>query len=94
MKLFCDRIISIILLVVGNFMDNQTILEKLGDRVSQVLQHYHAVKSENEILQNELMKEKAQIELKDAEIEKLTTQNSVKDLEIEEIVNKIESILG
>jgi len=75
-------------------MENQTILEKLGDKVSQILQQYHAMKDENDILRNELMQEKAQRELKDQEIEKLTEENAMKDLEIEEIVNKIESILG
>ncbi len=75
-------------------MQNQTSLEKLSDKVSQILQKYHAVKGENELLRNELVQEKAQMELKDQEIEKLTQENAKKDLEIEEIVNKIESILG
>ena len=75
-------------------MENQTTLEKLGDRVSQILQQYHTMKDENEILRNELVQEKAQKELKDQEIEKLIEENAMKDLEIEEIVNKIESILG
>jgi cell division protein ZapB len=75
-------------------MENQTTLEKLSDRVSQILQQYHTIKGENEVLRTELMQEKAQRELKDQEIEKLTEENAMKDLEIEEIVNKIESILG
>jgi cell division protein ZapB len=75
-------------------MQDQTILEKLSDRVSEILQQYHAIKDENETLRNELIQEKAQRELKDQEIEKLTQENAMKDLEIEEIVNKIESILG
>jgi len=75
-------------------MENQTGLEKLSDKVSQILQQYHAIKGENEVLRNELMQEKAQRELKDQEIEKLIEENTLKDLEIEEIVNKIESILG
>jgi len=75
-------------------MQNQTSLEKLNNRVSQILQEYHTIKGENEVLRNELVQEKAQKELKDQEIEKLTRENMEKDLEIEEIVNKIESILG
>jgi len=69
-------------------------LERLGEKVSQVLQQYHALKGENEMIRNELVSLKAEKELKDQEIEKLTEQNAMKDLEIEEIVNKIESILG
>jgi cell division protein FtsB len=76
------------------FMENQTNLEKLNDKVSQILQQYHSLKGENEVLQNEVAKLKADNELKTQEIEKLTEQNIMKDLEIEEIVNKIESILG
>ena len=75
-------------------MENQTTLEKLSDKVSQILQQYHEMKGENEMLRTELVQEKAQRELKDQEIEKLTEENAMKDLEIEEIVNKIESILG
>ena len=76
------------------FMQNQTSLEKLSDKVSQILQKYHAVKGENELLRNELVQEKTQMELKDQEIEKLVEQNTMKDMEIEEIVSKIESIIG
>jgi len=75
-------------------MENKTTLEKLNDKISQVLQQYHELKSENEVLRSELIQEKAQRELKDQELEKLTEENAKKDLEIEEIVSKIESILG
>ena len=75
-------------------MDNQNNLEKLSDKVSQILQQYHSLKGENEMLRNELVTLKAEKEIKDQEIEKLSEENTMKDLEIEEIVNKIESILG
>jgi cell division protein FtsB len=75
-------------------MENQTTLEKLSDKVSEIVQQYHSLKGETEVLRNELMTLKAEREIKDQEIEKLTEQNVMKDLEIEEIVNKIESILG
>ncbi len=75
-------------------MQNQTNLEKLNTRVSQILQEYHNIKGENEVLRNELVQEKAQKELKDQEIEKLIEENTKKDLEIEEIISKIESIVG
>ncbi|MDF1879502.1 hypothetical protein JHD46_07610 [Sulfurimonas sp. SAG-AH-194-C20] len=75
-------------------MDNQTTLEKLDEKVSQILKGYNNLKSENEMIRNELITLKAEREIKDQEIEKLSEQNNMKDLEIEEIVNKIESILG
>jgi len=75
-------------------MQNQTTLEVLDEKVSQVLKGYHDLKTENEMMRNELITLKAEREIKDQEIEKLTEQNTMKDLEIEEIVNKIESILG
>jgi len=75
-------------------MQNQTTLEILSEKVSQILQQYHSLKGENEVMQNELRTLKAQQEMKDHEIQKLADENAMKDLEIEEIVNKIESILG
>ena len=75
-------------------MENQTTLEILSEKVTQILQKHHAMQGENEMLRNELVTLKAQSEAKNLEIEKLTEQNVMKDLEIEEIVNKIESILG
>ncbi|MEA3369891.1 MAG: hypothetical protein U9Q40_00970 [Campylobacterota bacterium] len=72
-------------------MDERTNLDRLSERVSQIIQEYNTVKSENETLRNELTILKAQ---KDQEVEKLKEENAVKDLEIEEIVNKIESMLG
>jgi len=75
-------------------MQNQTTLEKLDEKVSQVLRKYHELKSENETIRNELITLKAQKQIQVQELEKLTEQNTMKDLEIEEIVSKIESMLG
>jgi chromosome segregation ATPase len=75
-------------------MQNQTTLEKLDEKVSEILKQYHELKSENETIRNELITIKGQREIQNQEIDKLTEQNTMKDLEIEEIVNKIESILG
>ncbi len=75
-------------------MENQTSIEILGDKVSQILQQYHSLKGENEMLRVELITLKSEREIRDLEITKLTEDNAMKDLEIEEIVNKIESILG
>ena len=75
-------------------MQNQTSLELLSEKVSQILQQYHTLKGENEMMRTELVTLKAESAMKDQEIEKLSDANAMKDLEIEEIVNKIETILG
>jgi chromosome segregation ATPase len=75
-------------------MENQTALEKLDDKVIQILQKCENLKNENELMRNEIIALKAEQEIKNTEIEKLIDENTMKDLEIEEIVTKIESILG
>jgi len=75
-------------------MDNQSKVEKLSEKVSQILQHYNSLKGENEMIRTELITLKAEKAIKDQEIERLSEENAMKDLEIDEIVNKIESILG
>ena len=75
-------------------MEDQTSLDKLSEKVSSILQHYNALKNENEMIRNELITLKAEREIKNQELEKLTEENVKKDIEIEEIVSKIESILG
>lgn len=75
-------------------MNNQTNLQLLNEKVSDILQKYHSLKSENEKLRIELVTIKSESEIKSQEIDRLIEQNSLKDLEIEEIVDRIESILG
>ena len=75
-------------------MENVSSLELLNQKVTQILQNYHSLKEENELLRNEVMTIKAQSEIKDQELEKLREENLEKDIEIEEIVAKIESMLG
>ena len=75
-------------------MESQTTLDRLSEKVSEILQQFNSMKSENEAMRNELMSLKAEREIKNTELDKLTEQNAMKDLEIEEIVSKIESILG
>jgi len=75
-------------------MNEQTNLEILNEKVSQILKEYHTLKGDNEVMRNELITLRAEKELKNQEIEKLIEDNTMKDLEIEEIVSKIESILG
>ena len=75
-------------------MENISSLELLNQKVTQILQNYHSLKEENELLRNEVTTIKAQSEIKDQELEKLREENLEKDIEIEEIVAKIESMLG
>jgi len=75
-------------------MDNQSSLETLDEKVSQILKQYHFFKSENEILRREVVTLKSESEMKNQEIEKLRDLNTQKDIEIDEIVSKIESIIG
>lgn len=75
-------------------MQNQTNLDKLNDKISQILQSYSSLKEENKTFRTDLITLRAENQAKDAEIEKLREVNMMKDLEIEEIVEKIESIIG
>jgi len=75
-------------------MENQTTLERLDTKVSQILSQYNDLKSANEALRTEIVTLKSQTELKDTEIARLTDDNAMKELEIEDIMSKIENILG
>ena len=74
-------------------MQNQTALEILDEKVSDILQKYGSLKSENEMLRTEVITLKSQKEITTQELEKLRDNNTLKDLEIEEIVSKIESLV-
>ena len=74
--------------------EKATVLERLSDKVSQVLQQYNSLQGENEMLRTEIVTLKAEREMKDQELARLSDDNTMKDLEIEEIMSKIESILG
>jgi SMC interacting uncharacterized protein involved in chromosome segregation len=75
-------------------MQEQTTIQRLSAKIGDILERYHAMKEELEVLRNEVVALKAEKEVKDNEIARLSDENAMKDLEIEEIVNKIESILG
>ena len=72
----------------------QSVLDRLGGKVSQLLIQIQDQKAENEMLTNEVVTLKAQNEAYLSRIERLEADISAKEREIEEIVNKIESILG
>ena len=70
------------------------MLEKLGQKIDELLSKVSSLKEENETLRQELVNTKAQCEMKTAEIERLQELNAQKEREIEEIVSKIESMIG
>lgn len=72
----------------------QTMIHELNEKIDAVISRYESVKTENEILKNELSAIKEGSQTKDETIIKLEEENALKDLEIEEIVNKIELALG
>ena len=75
-------------------MQNPTALEVLSDKIGAILQKMNTLKSENEMMRNEIIALKSEKEIRDQEIERLVDENAMKDAEIEEIVSKIETILG
>lgn len=75
-------------------MEDQTTLSKLNNKVSEILQQYHSLKGENEMLRMEIVTLRAESDAKNAEITRLDELNQMKDLEIDEIVAKIENILN
>jgi len=72
----------------------QSVVDRLGGKVAQIMQQLQSLREENEVLKNDLMNQQAQNEAYRAQIERLEADNAAKEHEIEEIVNKIESILG
>ncbi len=74
--------------------ENMNVLEKLGQKIDELLSRVSTLKEENEALRQELVNTKAQCEIKTAEIQRLQELNAQKEREIEEIVNKIESMIG
>jgi cell division protein FtsB len=75
-------------------MQNQTPLEILNEKVSDILKKYSSLKAENEVLRAELITLKSEREITRQELDKLSDQNTLKDLEIEEIVSQIESLVS
>lgn len=69
-------------------------IEKLNQKVSQIIQQYHLSKSENDMLRQEIAALKAKQQLLEVELQRLSDLNTQKDIEIEQIANKIESIIG
>jgi len=75
-------------------MHEQTTLTRLNDKISTIIEHYKMLQEDNEALRLDIVRLKAEGELKSQEIDKLIEQNTLKDAEIESIVDKLESIMA
>jgi len=75
-------------------MQYKTAIEILNEKVSDILQKYGSLKTENEMLRTELITLKSQQQINLQELDNLRDLNTSKDLEIEEIVSKIESLVS
>ena len=74
-------------------MENITMLEKLTQRIDELLKSYNELKLQNEELKTELITCKAALEKRDEELRKLQDELAMRDLEIEEVIKKIESYM-
>ncbi len=75
-------------------MQESTTLEKLSQKVSQMLRNYDELRMENLELKEQVELLASENITKDASVTQMQDELIEKDREIEEIVNKIESILG
>ena len=75
-------------------MEESTTLEKLSQKVSQMLRNYDELRMENLELKEQVELLASENITKDASVTQMQDELIEKDREIEEIVNKIESILG
>ena len=75
-------------------MQESTTLEKLSQKVSQMLHNYDELRMENMQLRENIELLELDNTAKEASVTQMQDEILEKDREIEEIVNKIESILG
>ena len=75
-------------------MQESTTLQKLSQKVSEMLRTYDELRMNNAQLQERIESLKSENASKEAVVSRMQEELTEKDREIEEIVNKIESILG
>ena len=75
-------------------LKEEITVNKLSQKVNDLLVRFEELKSQNEVLRQEVVTLKAQNEAKDAQIAKLDEELMMKDLEIEEVIGKIETMLS
>ena len=75
-------------------MEHLDLMEKLSDKIEELLAKYQELSQENDTLRRELLTCKAASEEKDKEIERLRDELAMKNMEVDEIIKKIESLVG
>ncbi|MEN8146062.1 MAG: hypothetical protein ABFR02_00420 [Campylobacterota bacterium] len=75
-------------------MQESTTLEKLSQKVSQMLRNYDELRVENSELKEKIEHLELDHSAKEAAVTQMQEELTEKDREIEEIVTKIESMLG
>ena len=75
-------------------MQDQTTLEKLSQKVNQMLRNYDELRIENSELKEKIERLELDHLAKEAAVTEMQDELTEKDREIEEIVTKIESMLG
>ena len=75
-------------------MEEISALDKLSQKVGNILTAHKALKEELEVLRSENETISAQNTVYQKDNVRLVEENSMKDLEIEEIISKIESIMA
>ena len=75
-------------------MEHMDLMEKLSDKIEELLAKYQELSQENDTLRRELLTCKAASEEKDKEIERLRDELAMKNMEVDEIIKRIESFMG
>ena len=75
-------------------MQESTTLEKLSQKVNQMLRNYDELRKQNSELKEKIERLELDHSAKEAAVIQMQDELTEKDREIEEIVTKIESMLG
>ena len=75
-------------------MEHLDLMEKLSDKIEELLAKYQELSQENDTLRRELLTCKAASQEKDKEIERLRDELAMKNMEVDEIIKRIESFMG
>lgn len=74
--------------------DNEKVLNTLTSKVTELMQKYEEVCSENESLKNEIVSVKAQNEAKSNQIARLEEELKKQNLASDDLLKQVEAVLG
>jgi len=74
-------------------LKEEVTISKLSVKVSDLLSRFEELKTQNDVLRQDVVTLKAQNQAKDAQIEKLEEDLMNKDIESDDIFSKIEEVL-